>query len=187
MASREDSCNRGIAFHFHHDTLAESCSDYNGRVEDIKQFKPKAEQSLRLRVFRLIPNDRLPSKLKTAYEIYDQAEKAYIRTWEIYDKAWEVYNKTEETYIRAREAYNKTEKAYNRAEKAYNKAREACDKAREARDKAEKTHDQAEKVHLRVLEAYMPQLEHLHKELCPDCPWNGQTIFTRQNNAGQWY
>ena len=139
------TCNRGIAFHFHHDILAEWCSGYNRRVEEIKQFKPKMEQSLRLRVFRLIPNDRLPSKLKTAYEIYDKAEEAHIRAWEIYVKA-----------------------------------QEARDKAGEARDKAEEARDKA-------WETCMPQLERLHGELCPDCPWNGQTIFTRQNDAGEWY
>ena len=174
------TCNRGIAFHFHHDILAEWCFDCNRRVEEIKQFKPKREQSLRLRVFRLIPADRLPSKLKTAYEIYDQAEKAYIRAWEVYDKAWEAR-------ARARKARDRAGKTCGRAEKVYAKAWEAHNKVYEACEKAEETHNKAEKACIRTLEACMPQLERLHKELCPDCPWNGQTIFTRQNNAGQWY
>ena len=170
MTSREDSCNRGIAFHAHHDILVDWCPDFNERVEEIKKTKPKEEQPLRLRVFRLIPNDRLPSKLKTAYEIYDQAEKAYIRTRETYEKAEEIRGKTWEARCRALEARC-------RALEAYDNTWEACGKAEEA-------HNKTEEACIRALEACMPQLERLHKELCPDRPWNGQTIFTRQNDTG---
>jgi len=38
-----------------------------------------------------------------------------------------------------------------------------------------------------ALKNFMPFLEKLHGELCPDCPWNGGTIFTRRNDAGEWY
>lgn len=31
------------------------------------------------------------------------------------------------------------------------------------------------------------ELEALHKEICPDCPWDGKTIFTRKNKKGEWY
>jgi hypothetical protein len=27
----------------------------------------------------------------------------------------------------------------------------------------------------------------LHKTECPDCPWNGETIFTRKDANGAWY
>ena len=43
------------------------------------------------------------------------------------------------------------------------KAREAYFKAREAYDKAR--------------EAYAPQIEALHAKECPNCPWDGMTIF----------
>jgi len=35
--------------------------------------------------------------------------------------------------------------------------------------------------------AYGKELTILHEELCPDCPWDGKTIFTRQNKKGEWY
>jgi len=30
------------------------------------------------------------------------------------------------------------------------------------------------------VEAYYPQMVELHKELCPDCPWDGETIFPQE-------
>ncbi len=75
------------------------------------------------------------------------------------DKAWEAYDK-------AREACDK-------AWEACNKAREACDKAWEAYDKAWEAYDKA-------WEAYMPELIKLHEELCPNCPWDGKTIFSKK-------
>ncbi len=54
----------------------------------------------------------------------------------------------------------------DKAWEAYDKAREACDKAWEAYDKAR--------------EAYMPELIKLHEELCPNCPWDGKTIFSKK-------
>ena len=54
---------------------------------------------------------------------------------------------------------------YDKAREARNKAREACDKAWEARDKAR--------------EACMPEIIKLHEELCPNCTWDGKTIFVK--------
>ena len=98
----------GFAFHVHHNQLVELCTDYDERVRYIKATKPEAEQELRLRLFKLIPEDRLPQPL--------------IKVWTAYDEA-----------------------------------RKACDEARKALNS---------------------KLIKLHKELCPDCPFNGKTIFT---------
>ena len=132
----------GLAFHVHHDTLLEWCYDYDRRVEIIKNFKPKQERKLRLRLFKLIPEDKLPVRL--------------LKAGEAYRKAWEAYPKAREAYPKARKAYIKARKAYIKARKAYYKAWEAYYKAEEA---------------------YTPEIEALHKELCPDCPWDGKSIF----------
>ena len=104
----------GFAFHCYHYTLFSWVYDYDKRVSYIKADKPKAEQKLRLKLFRMIPEDRLPSKLHEA-----------------------------------REAYNEAWEAYNKAGEAFNMAGEAC----------------------------MPELLKLHEELCPNCPFDGKTIF----------
>ncbi len=123
----------GFAFHCHHDTLVEWVTDYDERVKYIKENKPESEQELRLRLFKMIPPDRLPPELYKAGDDYDKALDAY-----------------------------------NKAGDAYNKAWDACTKARPAYDKA--------------WAAYLPALIALHKELCPNCPWDGNTIFTEKES-----
>ena len=128
----------GFAFHVHHDTLIEWCTDYQERVDYIKRDKPANEQELRLRLFKIIPEDRLPVELVVAGKAYDEARKACIVAWKAYEVA---------------------EKAYNEAGKAYDVA----------------------------WKAYQPELLKLHSELCPDCPWDGNTIFTRKGKSENWY
>ena len=122
----------GLAFHCHHNTLVEEVYDYGGRVEFIKENKPKQERELRLKLLKFIPEDRLPHKGLAAY---DKARDAY-------DKAWDAY-------VKARDAYDKAGDAYVKANKN--------------------------------------ELEQLHKELCPDCPFDGHTIFTRKDEQGKYY
>jgi len=140
-----DKVKSGLAFHVHHDILFEFCHDYDERIRFIKQDKPIEERELRLRLFQLIPEDKLPRGTKA------------------YDKAREAYYKAEEACDKAREDCNK-------AGKAHYKAREAYDKAGEAHYKAGAS-----------------ALEKLHQELCPNCPFDNKTIFTRRDKAGKWY
>jgi hypothetical protein len=129
----------GLAFHCHHDRLIEFVYDYDKRVEVIKRSKSPKEQELRLRLFQMIPLDKLPSKGL-------------------------------EDYIKAEVAYNEAREAHNKAWQACVEAEEACDKAREAYNNKNRS-----------------ALEKLHSELCPDCPWDGETIFTRKDKIGNWY
>lgn len=61
-----------------------------------------------------------------------------------------------------------------RGRAAYGKAGAALDKARAAYDKAGAALDKA------IVRA-MPALLKLHAEQCPDCPWDGNTIFPEKN------
>ena len=115
----------GLAFHCHHDALLEYVYNYDERVKFIKKNKPKEEQELRLCLFQMIPDDKLPQT------------------------GWD---------------------AYNKAGDAYNKARDADNKARDDYYKANKK-----------------EIEKLHNELCPDCPFENDTIFSRKDKDGKWY
>ena len=118
----------GFAFHSYHDILIEYVTDYDKRVEIIKRNKPPEEQALRLRLFRLIPEDRLPTELI---------------------KEGVAYGKAKDAYGKAKDAYGKARDAYNKAWDAYVKAKDACE----------------------------PEINKLHEELCPNCPFDGKTIF----------
>ncbi len=142
----------GFAFHVHHDVLIEWCYDYIERVAKIEANKPKNEQELRLHLFKLIPVDKLPPELVKAQDVYDEAQDVYGKAYDVYVKAQDVYDQD----------------AYDRD--AYDKARDVHNKARDARVKARD-------VYVKARDACMPDLIELHKELCPDCSWDGKSIF----------
>ena len=73
-------------------------------------------------------------------------------------------------YIRAGKVYSRAWVTYSKAWVAYTEARVAYNGALAA-----------------YCEKNKVALEELHKELCPDCPWNGWTIFTRRDSKGNWY
>jgi hypothetical protein len=140
----------GFAFHVHHDQLVEFCTDYDERERYIKENKPEKERELRLKFFKLIPEDRLPPKLVEAWKAYIEERKTYDEARETYDKAWKAYNEAEKTYV-------ETRKTYDGARNAYDEAWKACNEA---------------------WKAHKADLIKLHEELCPECPWDGRTIFS---------
>lgn len=160
----------GLAFHVHHDKLFEFCTDYGERVKYIREEKPKSEQELRLRLFKLIPEDRVPGRHSVKEEAYFKAGEAYKKAGEAYFKVWEAYKKVWE-------ANEKTWEANEKAGEANKKAREANKKAREA----------YEKVWEAYKKAYGKEIIALHQELCPNCPFDKETIFTRKDKDGKWY
>jgi len=58
----------------------------------------------------------------------------------------------------------KLAEATEEAWKAYEEALRACEETWRAHDKAILKH--------------LPEIDALHKQECPDCPWDGKTIFT---------
>ena len=153
----------GIAFHLHHYQLWEYCYDYDERVAYIKATKPEHEQKLRLRLFRLIPEDRLPGRDSPEWADYDKAREAHYKAWKDFAKACEAYNEACGAYYEAWAYYGKAREAYNEAWTDYNKAREDYNEASEAYNKA-----------------YSKEIEALHRELCPNCSWDGKTIFPKK-------
>ena len=64
-----------------------------------------------------------------------------------------------------------------KAGKAYDAAGKAYAAAWKAHDKALKAYDKALKAYAAALKACQPELLALHAQECPDCPWDGKTIF----------
>ena len=140
-----------LYWHIHHEILIEETFNIQERIDYIREGKPEDEIPLRLKLMTpVLHPEKLPARFRKAREAYYKASKAR-------DKASKAYDKAREAYDKAREAYDKAMEAYY--------------KAREARDKASKAYDKA-------MEACTPQIEKLHKEEHPDCPWNGKTIFS---------
>ena len=161
-----------LYWHIHHEILIEETTNIQERIDYIRANKPEKEIPLRLKLMTpVLHPEKLPSSFRKAREDYDKAREAYCKAWEAYDKAWEAYDKAGEAYCKAGDAYDK-------AREAYCKAGEAYDKAREAYIMAGKDYDKAWEVYIKTSKACAPQIEKLHKEEHPDCPWNGKTIFS---------
>ena len=64
-----------------------------------------------------------------------------------------------------------------KASQEYDKARQELNKARQELNKARQENDKAWQEYDKVLNDNKELIEALHKAECPNCPWNGHTIF----------
>ena len=182
----------GFAFHCYDNALIGYVYDYEKMASDIKRWK-SGEWKLHLRLFQMIPYDKIPGKESIKYkaflnacEIYRKARKAFVKACKAYSK--EAYNdtcnrafaacieafNTHGAYIEAFDTYNRAFDAYSRAFDAYSRVFDAYSRAREAYNKAFDAY----------IEAFEKDIKRLHNELCPDCPFDGHTIFTRKDKDG---
>jgi len=65
--------------------------------------------------------------------------------------------------VQTRQAYDQAWQAHVQALQAYDQALQACNEAWQAYDQAFTDHKE--------------EVEALHRIECPDCPWNGRSIF----------
>jgi hypothetical protein len=154
----------GFYWHYHREGLIEFCRDYHGHVNFIRTEKAVDEVSVRLRLFKPV-RGTLPEAVVQAGQAYAQARK-------VYDQAAQVCNQAGRVYAQAGQACNQ-------ARLVYNLAGQACKQAEEAYDQAGQALDQAWQAFNRALQDNMPAIEALHQQECPNCPWDGTTIFPK--------
>src|SRR3990167_8178308 len=149
-------------WHIHHEVLLERSDDIQARIDSIQAEKPKHEGDIRLRLLKPVQGT-LPPKLVKAGDARDKAYDANAKARDAYDKARDAYVKAGDARDKAKAAYDKAWDAFGKDWDAYVKAKAAFVKAKAAYNKA---YDEC-----------LPQIEALHALECPDCPWNGTTIF----------
>jgi tetratricopeptide (TPR) repeat protein len=154
---------KGFFWHVHHDRLVEWSDDISKRIAYIRSKKPENERELRLRLLKPV-RGKLPAGLAKALTAYDKARAAYDKALAARDKALAARDKARAAYRKALAARDKALAAYDKALAARDKARAAYDKALAARDK---------------------EIEALHMKECPDCPWDGKTIFSEKEKEGK--
>ncbi len=142
----------GFYWHVHHDCLLEYCYDYDKRLRYILKDKPEHERRLRLRLFRPIKGE-LPARVIEAGAAYGKARAAYGKARAAYGKAGAAYGKAGAAYDEAGAAYDEAGAAYDEAGAAYDEAVRICN----------------------------DEILTLHAKECPDCPWDGETIFYKAN------
>jgi hypothetical protein len=149
-----------FVWHLHHDKLLEPLIEpFEVRVAYIKTDKPKVEIETRLRLMKPV-RGHLPI-LDKAHAEWVKANAEWVRAYAEWDKAHAELDK----------AYAEWDKAYAKWGKTYAE----WDKARAELDKA---HAEWVKADAEWVKAYAdPSVLALHANECPDCPWDGKTIF----------
>lgn len=166
--------NEGFAFHRYHDRLVDYIFDQDKWRDAIIKNTPSPEnRELHLRLFKLIPNHRVPTKLIWAKRNYDEVVKTYIKARRDDHNAWEAYRGGNSLKFRAWKALSP-----KRAEEIKRKWVYEYDNLK----RVEKDRDEAWHLVLKTIEDCMPTLVRLHSELCPNCPWDeiGKSIFNKK-------
>jgi hypothetical protein len=153
--------------HCHHEQLAEPLTEPpEARIAYILSFKPIEEQALRLHLFRPTYNAAVDAAgatynaaVKAAGAAYDAAVKAARAT---YNAAVEAARATRAAAIDA--AWATYNAAVEAAGATYNAAVKAAGAAYDAAVKAARA-------------TYNAAIDAAHQAECPDCPWDGRTIF----------
>jgi len=136
-------------WHIHHDILLEPLTEpLKNRIEYIKNNKSKNEIELRLKLLKPVKG-KLPDEVIKAGEAYYKAQETSGKVWEAYYKTWEASDKSWEASVKAWEVYAKVWETRDEARRAYDK----------------------------TLKKYSKEINELHEKECPNCPWNGKTIF----------
>ena len=81
--------------------------------------------------------------------------------------------KWQEASANFRKAEAEWQKAHANWSEAYPEPKKVRDKKKKVRAERKESYAKREEVH----EEIKPFMEKLHAKECPDCPWNGQTIF----------
>ena len=85
--------------------------------------------------------------------------------------------------VEAGVAYGEAGAAYKQAWGVYKLAGAAYGEAGVAYGEAVAAYVEAGGVYMLALEQHLPEIEALHRQECPDCPWNGETIFPREEKS----
>lgn len=139
-------------WHIHHNELVEAATKpIENRERFIKRHKAPEEVELRLRLLKPVCG-KLPAAVI-------QAGEDFVKTREDYNSTWETYlgTKTRSGFTSNSEQWN----AYERAGRAFSSAMSA--------------YYRLTQIHHRV------EIEALHAKECPDCSWDGKTIFPESN------
>src|SRR3972149_4346955 len=177
-------------WHIHHEVLLEWSDDIQERIDFIQAEKPKHEVEIRLRLLKPVQGALPPKLVKAgdardkaydanakARDAYDKARDAYVKARAAFGKAWDALDKADAAYVKAGDAYVKARAAFGKDWDAFVKASVAYAKAGDAFVKAKATFVKAKAAYNKAYDECLPQIEALHALECPDCPWNGTTIF----------
>ena len=169
-----------FTWHVHHDVLVEPLLEsIQNRIKYIKEFKPKDEIELRLRLLRVVKGE-LPKEYVEAGKRYCEARRKAIKAYEegekfieakqkYYKAKWKVAKEKSKEFIKAEKQYCEAGRRAIEAEEKHHEARQKFIEAKEKYYKAYKKHE--------------PEILALHAKECPNCTWNGKIIFNKEGKS----
>jgi DNA polymerase III alpha subunit (gram-positive type) len=163
---RRRMIKQGLAIHCHHDMLLEHCYDYDERVEAIKRNKPQNEQEIRLRLFKILPQEAIDDLPERFVKAYDEWDKARVE-WKKADAEWQKANaEWKKAYAELKKANAEWKKAYAELKKADAEREKAYAEWNKADTEWNKADTEWQNVDQDVW----------HKKLCNCKEWNGKEI-----------
>ena len=105
------------------------------------------------------PKNEVKLRLKLLKVVKGELPKEFVEAWQEYNEArqkdveaWQKYDEAWQKYYEARQKYDKTWQKYYKVWQKY----------------------------VEVYKKYESQILALHEKECPNCPWNGKTIFSKE-------
>ena len=148
-----------LVWHFHHEKmlLEAAMEPLNMRAAFILSNKPEAERVTRLRLLRpVVHPEKMPAAVLAAYAARLQADTARLQAHAALSQAHAAWSQADAALSQAHAAWSQADAAWSQADEAWRKADAALSSA--------------------IIDNHSA-IEALHREECPDCPWDGQTIF----------
>jgi predicted ATPase with chaperone activity len=143
-------------WHVHHDTLLEPSDNINERIDYIVNNKPKDEIETRIRLIHEIEGN-VPESVAQAWDTYMNKSREYAAVFSEYNTAW-----YESRFIPERGKINDL-------------MMDTFNFIMEKYDRVKKEFFMAQTLYYDLIQT--PEIKALHEKECPDCPWNGKTIF----------
>lgn len=139
----------GWFWHIHHGDLVEWSDDIQERLRYILEYKAPGE---------------IPTRLRWLSPVKGKLPPAVLCSWERVHKAWEESGQLSRLL---------TDKEWL---KSHSLA--VIDRTRTRQDKAYRRMIQNDGKYRQVLQKHRRQLETLHKQEHPGCPWDGETLLS---------
>ena len=155
-----------VAWHVHHDILCEPLTEpIEERIDYIRMNKPKEGIETRLRLLNIVKNQELAFEAWSEYDIIES--KAFSDYRAIRSKAISDYHA-----ITSKFGYDATKP--NAGSDYLDMTREQWSEYTAIESKAR---SEFETIISQSKNDFNEKLNALHQEECPDCPWDGRTIF----------
>jgi hypothetical protein len=174
-------------WHINHDVLFGCSDNIQQRVEFIKGYKPEEEIPIRLRLLREIKG-QLPWRLVDALLLCEDIKIIFQHIDRAAGVAWSSFQQPRQYLVAQRVAHLLScppdsmlvERILEGSEvpgvptvaEIHSDLAAVLKKARDA-------HIAAWEHYQSVLHDYAEEIDALHRAECPNCPWNGKTIFPK--------